>query len=318
MARLTKTNVQQKIRGPVFSVMTPFIPKTDEIDYPALERFLMRIHKAGGQVFYVMAYNSRYSQMTFEEIRHLNAFVCRFVKACNPDHLVIVADPPHCSTRVTAEFAEHALENGADMISMIVRERFYSEEQIYRHFELVAKAVPIPLLIHEMPFLNGYGGPQVNWPVSLLNRLADMESVLAIKEDAKDDAYSLEVIRAIRDRVSIIISGGDQSQWIRFVDEGCQAWLIGIGVFDPRLSIRFYREWQAGNREFCNQLIQNVERPFFEEGVKKFGWHLTIKAALEALGVMSRHDRMPLMPLHSKEAKQIAKLMERLPIDLYV
>ena len=38
--------------------------------------------------------------------------------------------------------------------------------------------------------LNGLGGPLVNWPLQLLDRIADLQNVVAIKEDAKDDTYS--------------------------------------------------------------------------------------------------------------------------------
>ena len=60
-----------------------------------------------------------------------------------------------------------------------------------------------------------------------------------------------------------------------------------------------------------------VEVPFFEKAVKKFGWHLTIKAALEALGIMPRFDRMPLLPLllDSASATEVQNVLKELPID---
>ena len=97
------------------------------------------------------------------------------------------------------------------------------EEQIYQHFKSINDASNIGILIHEMPFLNGLGGPIVNWPLSLLDRIADLENVIAIKEDAKDDQYSNDVIELLKDRLSIIISGGGKSQWLRFADQGCQS-----------------------------------------------------------------------------------------------
>ena len=125
------------------------------------------------------------------------------------------------------------------MISLIVRERFYSNEQIFKHFEMVNSSCSIGILIHEMPFLSGLGGPLVNWPLPLLDRVADLPNVIAIKEDAKDDEYSNKVVSLLKDRLSIIISGGGKSQWLRFAEQGCQALLNGIGVFEPRLATAF-------------------------------------------------------------------------------
>ena len=66
-----------------------------------------------------MAYNSRYSQLTFEEIKILNEFVVKTVKAIDRNNIVIVADPPHCSTKISIEFAKHAEFVGADLISLL-------------------------------------------------------------------------------------------------------------------------------------------------------------------------------------------------------
>ncbi|MGB0506303.1 MAG: hypothetical protein ACPGGK_08905, partial [Pikeienuella sp.] len=41
---------------------------------------------------------------------------------------------------VSIEFAQHAESCGADMISLIVRERFYFEDQIYQHFKMINDA----------------------------------------------------------------------------------------------------------------------------------------------------------------------------------
>jgi len=307
-------DLKNRIQGPVYSVMTPFL-KNEEIDFLSLENSLQRIYDGGGRIFYVMGYNSRFSELSWEEIRLLNSFVTQKVKAIDPNNIMIVADPLHCSTKVSIEFARHAQEIGADLISIINREKFYSEEQIYRHYKMIADAVDIGILVHEMPFLNGYGGPVVNWPISLLDRVVDIPNVIAVKEDAKDDAFSKQVIEKIKDRAAIIISGGGKRQWLQFAEVGCQSWLNGIGVFDPRLASKFWEYYQAGNKEAYMRIINEIEVPFFEKGVKKYGWHLTIKAAMEALGVIHRYERMPLMELGAEEAMDVKRLIESLPVD---
>ncbi len=307
-------DLKNRIQGPVYSVMTPFL-KNEEIDFLSLENSLQRIYDGGGRIFYVMGYNSRFSELSWEEIRLINSFVTQKVKAIDSNNIMIVADPLHCSTKVSIEFARHAQEIGADLISIINREKFYSEEQIYRHYKMIADAVDIGILVHEMPFLNGYGGPVVNWPISLLDRVVDIPNVIAVKEDAKDDAFSKQVIEKIKDRAAIIISGGGKRQWLQFAEVGCQSWLNGIGVFDPRLASKFWEYYQAGNKEAYMRIINEIEVPFFEKGVKKYGWHLTIKAAMEALGVIHRYERMPLMELGAEEAMDVKRLIESLPVD---
>lgn len=309
--------IRRRLAGPVFSIVTPFREESDDVDFEALERYLDHAFQAGGRAFYVMAYNSRYSQLSFDEIRQLNAFVIRAVKELGQENLCIVGDPLHCSTEVSASFARHAQEQGADVVSLIVRERYYFDDQIFNHFRYVADHSEIGLLIHEMPFLDGLGGPPVNWPLSLLDRVADIPAVVAIKEDAKEDEYSRNVIELLKSRLAIVISGGGKAQWLRFAQQGCQAWLNGIGVFEPKLATRFYESYRAGNEAWVRGLLEEVERPFFEEGVHRYGWHLTIKAALEHRGFMSRKERSPLQALPQAEAEKVYRLVDRLPVGRY-
>lgn len=306
--------LKDRIKGPVFSIMTPFLPN-DEIDFLTLEKYLEKIYNGGGRIFYVMGYNSRFSELSWDEIKLLSSFVTQKVKSLDKNNIMIVADPLHCPTKVSIEFAQHAENIGADIISLIFREKLYFEEQVYEHYKMVADSADIGILIHEMPFLSGYGGHPINWPVSLLDKIADIPNVIAVKEDAKDDDYSKEVVETIKDRVAIIISGGGKRQWMQFADAGCQAWLNGIGVFEPRLAVKFWELYQAGDKEGYMRIINEIEVPFFEHGVKKFGWHLTIKAAMEHRGIMSRHERMPLKELSDADAAKVAEFMSKLPIE---
>ena len=311
-------SLRSRISGPVFSVITPFRAEDDGIDFSVLEQYLTRVYLAGGRIFYVMGYNSRFSELSWDEIKVLNAFVTKTVQSLGNDAIVIVADPLHCSTAVSIEFARHAEDIGADVISLVFREKFYSNEQVFRHYSLVEESCGVGILIHEMPFISGHGGHTVNWPIDLLDQLADLEKIIAIKEDAKNDTYSNEVIARIKDRVSIIISGGGKRQWLNFTHMGCQSWLNGIGVFEPALAVNFWAAWQQKETDFCQAMIDRIEVPFFENVVDQYGWHLGIKAALEARGIMSRHERMPMLAIDEKQFRRVQEVMASLPIEDFV
>ena len=211
---------------------------------------------------------------------------------------------------MSIEFCKHAEKIGADIISLIFREKFYSEEQVYNHFLNCARATKIGILIHEMPFISGKGGHTINWPVSLLDKIANLDSVIAIKEDAKDDEYSHNVINCLKERLAIIISGGGKRQWLRFSNEGCQAWLNGIGVFEPKIPIIFYKAYKQKNEKILNYILNEIEDPFFEKIVAKYGWHIGIKACLEARNIFSRFERAPMMPIDDSEMSFVKEIMK--------
>jgi len=297
--------------GPVFSIVTPFKDNL-EIDFDALQKYINNAYTSGATQFYVMGYNSRFHELSWDEIKILNNNVVKIVKNLNKNNLIIVADPLHCPTDVSLEFANEAKKSGADMISLIFREKFYNNEQVLEHFKYIVKRSDINILIHEMPFISGLGGHTVNWPVELLDQLVDFETITAIKEDAKNDEYSNEVINKIKDRVSIVISGGGKRQWMQFANKGCQNWLNGIGVFEPKLAINFWKAWNNDDLEFCNNLINDVEIPFFTELVSKFGWHLSIKAALEVVGHFKRTERLPMLPINEHDYDLFKKEFEKI------
>ena len=58
--------------------------------------------------------------MSNEEIKQINKFVIVVVKELDNNNLVIVGDPLNCSTQTSIEFAQHAKECGADVISLII------------------------------------------------------------------------------------------------------------------------------------------------------------------------------------------------------
>ncbi len=301
--------LKNKIKGPVFSIVTPF-NEDDSIDYDSLECYINRIYSSGGRIFYVMAYNSRYSELSWDEIKELNSFVTSKVKKLNKSNVVIVADPIHCSTKISIDFCNHAENINADIISLIFREKFYSEEQVFNHYKQCVDNSNIGILIHEMPFISGKGGHTINWPVSLLDKIANLESVIAIKEDAKDDEYSHNVINCLKERLAIIISGGGKRQWLRFANGGCQSWLNGIGVFEPKIPIIFYEAFKQKNQKIINYILKEIEDPFFEKIVASYGWHIGIKACLEARNIFARFERAPMLPINDIEMASVKEIMK--------
>ena len=81
--------------GPVYSIVTPF-QEDLSIDFGKLEEYINYAYDAGAEQFYVMGYNSRFSELSWDEIKKLNKFVTETIKNLNSNNFVIVADPLHC------------------------------------------------------------------------------------------------------------------------------------------------------------------------------------------------------------------------------
>ncbi|MCB2107221.1 MAG: dihydrodipicolinate synthase family protein [Rhodobacteraceae bacterium] len=290
--------VKERLQGCVYTIFTPF-DANENVDYESLDRYLDHIYRTGGRKFYAMAYNSRYSQLTHDEIRDLNEHCIRKVKALDPKNVVIVGDPIHCSTKETIEFSRHAKDTGADLISLLVREKYFNDEQIIEHYADVGRAAKLGILVHEMPFLSGHNGTQMHWPESLFRALPKVPEIVALKEDAKDFKTTCIALE-LEPRIRVVIAGR-KSAFMPFRPYGARAYLNGISMLDARIGEAFWDAYEKDDQTAIKTILERLEAPFFDKCAAKYGWHRTNKALLQAAGFMHRRDRMPLKHLSDTE-----------------
>ena len=295
-------HLKQGLEGCVYTVFTPF-DEQENIDYESLERYLNHLYFGGARKFYVMAYNSRYSQLKHSEIMELNEFCIKLLKRLDPENIVVVGDPIHCSTKESTEFAVHAKETGADLISLIVREKYFNDEQILDHFAEVGRNSNMPILVHEMPFLSGYDGTQIHWPHSLFRKLPSIPEIVALKEDAKDFETTCLALE-LEPRIRVVIAGR-KSTLMQYKPFGAMSYLNGISMLDARIGEAFWQAWKNNDQNTIDFILNQLEAPFFDQCASKYGWHRTNKALLQAAGYMHRRDRMPLKHLNDTEYQEV-------------
>lgn len=291
-------DLKEDLQGCFYTIFTPFDEK-DAVDYESLQRYLTTLYRQGARRFYAMAYNSRYSQMTHDEIRALNEFCITTLKRIDRKNVVIVGDPIHCSTRGTIEFTRHAKDSGADLVSLLFREKYFTDDQIIDHYAEVGRVTGMGILVHEMPFLSGFDGTQMHWPRSLLAALPKVPEIVALKEDAKDFDITCAALE-LEPRIRVVIAGR-KSTFMDFRPYGARAYLNGISIIDARIGELFWTAYESGDEKTISFILEKLEAPFFDICVSKYGWHRTNKALLQAAGHMHRRDRMPLKHLTDEE-----------------
>ena len=302
--------IQDKLHGPVFPIVTPFTQRGD-LDLEALRNYLDFLYEGGARLFYVMAYNSRFGVLTNEEIMTVNRVTTEHIKTKDPECIVIIGDPIQCSTAESIRFTQEGEQFGADLISLLYKEKVYFPDQIVKHFEAVTSASKLAILVHEMKLDNGIPGqpPLIHWPFDVLDKITSIESVIAVKEDAKEGQYTDDVVSLLSNRVAIITSGNGKKQWLKVAGKGCHGWLTGTASFEPRIGTKFYEHYTNGDIDKCQEIIDRIEIPF--DTVKNtYGWHLGIKSAMEVVGVMKRDERMPLVKLPDSDHAEIEKAMQ--------
>ena len=66
-------NLKDRLEGSIYTVFTAF-SKNSRIDYKSIEKYIDYLYSKNAKVFYVMPYNSRYSQLERKRNFELNKF----------------------------------------------------------------------------------------------------------------------------------------------------------------------------------------------------------------------------------------------------
>jgi 4-hydroxy-tetrahydrodipicolinate synthase len=309
-------NIRKKLNGPIFSIITPF-NKSGVIDYLSLKKYIMYLYSKGAKNFYVMVYNSRLTLLSEKEIKNINLFCIKQVKKLNKENLIICAEPYHCSTEESIKYVNYYKKNGADIVSLIFGEKYYSDNQLYEHFKKIHDRTNCYLLLHQQILENGItSNPNfVHYSLNILNKISELPRFIAMKEDAKSEIYTKQICKKISKKMIIITSGGGKRQWLKAERFGCTSWLSGVSNLNPKIAIDFYNFYKLKQTKKMNLIIKNIEDPFFK--IKnKYGWHLTIKAFLELNKNFKRHERSPLKEIDKNEMLKCKKVFVQIKAKL--
>ncbi|MDC0944665.1 dihydrodipicolinate synthase family protein [Candidatus Pelagibacter sp.] len=306
------SNIKKKINGPIFSIILPFL-ENEKIDYISLKKYINFLYRRGAKIFYLMVYNSRFSLLDEKEIIKLNLFCIKVIKKLNRNNIVICAEPYHCSTKKSIFLANLFHKKGADIISLIFGEKYYSDHQVYKHFKSIHDNTKGYLLLHQQVLENGINAkkPFCFYSINLLNKICTLSKFIAMKEDSKSNKLTRDICKKLKKKIIIITSGIGKRQWLKASKYGCQSWLSGISNLDPKIAIDFYFNFKKKNKHFIKNYFKYLEDPFFKL-TNKYGWHLTIKSFLQIFGHFDRFERMPLLELNNTRFKIIKKISKKI------
>ena len=65
------------------------------------------------------------------------------------------------------------------------------------------------------------------------------------------------------------------SAWSKFSKLGCQSWLVGIELIDPRLAFDFIKRLEKNDKKFLKILYEKIEKPFLKKLLNMVGIYLS-------------------------------------------
>lgn len=180
--------------GPMPAVVTPFKPD-GAIDEAAYAENLEGMLAAGATGFIVGGCTGEFWAMTAEERVRVFEISARTVKG----RATVIAGTSSIRAAEAIELTRAAQEAGCDG-ALVLPPWFVelTEAEILRHFERLSAAVSLPIMLYNIPqFGNNALTP------AIASRLAELDTVVAIKESAGDWVNFHATLMAVRDRLRV-------------------------------------------------------------------------------------------------------------------
>lgn len=288
-----------KFRGVQVVLITP-MSEDLSVDLKGLEDNVRTVLAHGIDGLVVSGTYGEFSTLSADE--RIDMF--RVVASAAEGKVPVIGCVAHSSTREVISLAQRAVQAGVDGI--LVAPPFLCEanaDEIVGHFQAVASAVDIGVLVYNDPDLGVY------LDVPLLARIADeVPSICGTKHGATDLRELYRLVETLGDRWTIV--NGSDTLAIPSYALG----LNGItssrtGPF-PELIPRIWRRLEANDLEGARRL-HAAWRPYRALS-SRLGEPATMKAAHELRGRPGGPVRPPLRPLGSEGRRQLSCAVEQI------
>jgi 4-hydroxy-tetrahydrodipicolinate synthase len=287
--------------GVIPAVLLPFHEdlSIDEASYRAHLRDVASVE--GLSAITVNAHASEVASCTFDEQRRVLEISKEELK------LPIVNGVYADGSLEAARIAKMAEQGGAAAL-LVFPPAIYSfgqrPEMALAHFQRIADATDLPLIVFQYPLAGGQG-----YPLATLEKIFDaVPSVKAIKDWSANPQLHERQIRLLQSRARPINVLTTHSSWLlSSLVLGCNGLLSGSGAVIADLQARLFQAVKAGNLEEAKKLhariIPTAEVFYSEPWVDM---HNRMKEALVLLGKLPRAVvRPPLVKISQAEVERI-------------
>ena len=214
----------------------------------------------------------------------------------------VIAGTGSNSTDEAITFTKHAKEAGVDGALLITP--YYNkppQEGLFRHFEAVAKAVELPLILYNIP-----GRTSVNMLPSTVARLSQIGSIVGIKEGSGSLQQVSEIIA--QSKPGFLILSGDDPLTLPMMAIGGKGVITVTANVAPKDMATMVSAALKGDYDTARTLHYKLS-PLFSALFLETN-PIPVKAALAMMGKGPDEVRLPLTPLAKEFHSQLKEALQ--------
>lgn len=238
-------------KGVIAPIVTP-MHEDGSINEEELRKQINRLIDAGIFGIFVLGTNGEFYALNDDEKLRVIKTAVDEVKGRVP----VYAGTGCITTKDTVNLSKKAEDLGVEALS-IISPYFVniSQDDIFRHFDKVAKSVKLPILLYNMPARTGN-----NIQFKTIKKLAaENPNIVGVKDSSGNFDNTLRYIEDTGGNVHTLAGNDSLILWTLLA--GGTGAIAGWSNAFPRLMCSIYENWAKGDMEAANK-AQKAIRPF--------------------------------------------------------
>ena len=279
------------------ALVTPF-RKDQSLDEETLRKLIRRQIQAG--INFLVPCGTTGESPTLTHAEHLRVVEITLEEA--KGKVLVLAGAGGYNTAEVIELAKELSHMGADGILSVTP--YYNkptQEGLVQHFKAIAKAVPLPIVVY-----NIQGRTAVNVEPATLNRLAEIDNIVGVKEASGNIGQMATVLDLLPEPFTVL--SGDDATVIPLIALGGRG---VISVIANEIPAEFSKLTKlalagdfAGARAIQRQWFALMEVNFCEVNPGP------VKAAMGMMGLLEPVFRLPMVPPSAASTAKIEAVLK--------
>jgi 4-hydroxy-tetrahydrodipicolinate synthase len=284
--------------GAMTALVTPM--RDGQVDEAALEALVEWQISEGIDALIPCGTTGESATLTHDEHGKVVRAVVRAAKKRVP----VIAGAGSNSTAEAIALSKDAREAGADALLQITP--YYNrptQEGLYLHFRAIAEAVPLPLVLYNVPARTG-----CDLLPETIARLCELPSVVAVKEAHGTVQRAQQILSRVGDRLAILC-GEDAINYPLYA-VGARGCISVVSNVAPRLIAECWDAHAAGDAARARKL--HYESLPLAEALFSEASPIPSKAALAMMGKIAPDIRLPLHAMSEPGKAKLRALLSQL------